>query len=255
MTRRSLLAGGVVTFVTGVLLLALGLGWGRGGEPAVGAAAVAVPTESVAASEADSSGLAAAGHEGLSTGGPDHAASPTTEPAEVSAGPRRGAVPDVLGRRRRATATTTPTAGVNLAVSAIGLDVPVRAGGASSSGVIVPGAGRAIWVRGYGRVRPGDVGTAVVAAHVVSSGRDDVFAELSSVRVGHTVVVTSGADTRTYVVTRTAVVPKAALTRDVDVWGQNTSQRRIVLITCDDGLGYRKDGHRVANYVVVADAT
>jgi LPXTG-site transpeptidase (sortase) family protein len=109
-------------------------------------------------------------------------------------------------------------------------------------------------VRGYGRVKPGTVGTAVVAGHVVASGHEDVFADLSSVRVGNTVVVKSGTTTRTYVVKRAEVVKKVALTHDVDVWGQNTATRRIVLITCDDDLGYRSDGHRVANYVVVADA-
>lgn len=127
-------------------------------------------------------------------------------------------------------------------------------GGVDASGKVNPPAGRAEWVRGYGRVKPGNVGTAVVAGHVVASGQDDVFADLSSVRVGNTVVVRSGGATRTYVVRRAAVVKKVALTHDADVWGQNTSKRRIVLITCDDELGYRSDGHRVANYVVVADA-
>ena len=111
-----------------------------------------------------------------------------------------------------------------------------------------------MWVRGYGRVKPGNVGTAVVAGHLVASGRDDVFADLSSVHVGNTVLIRAGATTRTYVVRRAAVVTKVALTHDADVWGQNTSKRRIVLITCDADLGYRSDGHRVANYVVVADA-
>jgi LPXTG-site transpeptidase (sortase) family protein len=111
-----------------------------------------------------------------------------------------------------------------------------------------------MWVRGFGRVAPGEVGTAVVAGHVTSGGDDDVFAELSSIRVGHEVVLASGGVTRSYVVRRAAVVTKSNLTRDADVWGQNDSRRRIVLITCDDDLGFRSDGHRVANYVVVADA-
>lgn len=72
-------------------------------------------------------------------------------------------------------------------------------------------------------------------------------------RVGHEVRITADGVTRIFVVRRTAVVTKAALTHDADVWGANTSTRRIVLITCDDDLGYRPDGHRVANYVVVAD--
>jgi LPXTG-site transpeptidase (sortase) family protein len=85
-------------------------------------------------------------------------------------------------------------------------------------------------------------------------GKADVFADLPTVRVGDAVVVRSGSVNRTYVVKRTAVVKKVSLTRDPDVWGQNSSKRRIVLITCDDELGFRSDGHRVANYVVVAEA-
>lgn len=111
-----------------------------------------------------------------------------------------------------------------------------------------------MWVRSYGRVEPGEVGTAVVAGHVVSSGEDDVFAALPDVRVGQEVVITSGSVTTTYVVKRAEVVTKAALTHDADVWGENSSGRRVVLIICDDELGFRKDGHRGANYVVVADA-
>ncbi|KRE41388.1 class F sortase [Knoellia sp. Soil729] len=139
-------------------------------------------------------------------------------------------------------------------MSSIGLDVSLSSGGVDSSGKVNPPAGRAMWLRGYGRVKPGNVGTAVVAGHVASSGHGDVFAALSSVHVGNTLRIRSGATTRTYVVKRAAVVKKATLTHDADVWGQNTSKRRVVLITCDADLGYRSDGHRVANYVVVADA-
>ncbi|EAP99161.1 putative membrane protein [Janibacter sp. HTCC2649] len=150
--------------------------------------------------------------------------------------------------------STPATAGLRLSVAAINLRTSLRSVGVDASGVISPPAGQARWVRGFGRVQPGKVGTAVIAGHVVSSGDPDVFSRLSSVRVGNEVVVTSGSMSRTYVVTRAAVVKKSALTHDADVWGQNTSKRRIVLITCDDELGYRSDGHRVANYVVVADA-
>ena len=125
----------------------------------------------------------------------------------------------------------------------------------SASGRIVPPAGGATWVRGFGRVEPGAIGTAVVAGHVSAYGKRDVFADLSSVRVGHELVVRSGSVVRTYAVTRVRVVDKADLTRDAEVWGENGSHRRLVLITCDDDLGFRKDGHRVANYVVVAEAT
>ncbi|MDT0215188.1 class F sortase [Rothia sp. ARF10] len=145
--------------------------------------------------------------------------------------------------------------GVQIEVAAIDLDVVVRPGRVSASGRVVPPAGRATWVQGFDRVAPGAVGTAVVAGHVSAHGKRDVFADLSSVRTGHEIVVRSGSVVRTYAVTRVSVVDKAELTRDPQVWGENGSHRRLVLITCDDDLGYRKDGHRVANYVVVAEAT
>lgn len=150
-------------------------------------------------------------------------------------------------------ATATTPSDLRLRVPGIGLDTPLSSGGVSSTGAISPPAGQAMWVRGFGRVEPGQSGTAVVAGHVVASGEDDVFAALTGVHVGAEVVITSPSGQRTFVVTRADVVSKAALTHDTDVWGDVGSGRRVVLITCDDELGYRKDGHRVANYVVVAD--
>ncbi|WP_404382593.1 class F sortase [Knoellia locipacati] len=245
MPRRSLIAGGGVVAGTGSLLLALGLGLGGGTVQG----AVAAPTPmSVGAdgSWADGPGVPRAWRAPLVAGEPAR-----TPSASGSVGQREPAP------RPSDHASSTPRvgSGVNLSVTTIGLDVPVQPGGVSSSGRVVPPAGRAMWVRGHGRVAPGDMGTAVVAGHVASLGDDDVFADLSSIRVGHTVVITSGSVSRSYVVKRASVVTKSALTRDADVWGPNDVGRRVVLITCDDDLGFRSDGHRVANFVVVADAT
>ena len=46
---------------------------------------------------------------------------------------------------------------------------------------------------------------------------------------------------------------KQALTTDQAVWGANSSESRLAIITCDDALGFRGDGHRVANFVVIAE--
>lgn len=52
---------------------------------------------------------------------------------------------------------------------------------------------------------------------------------------------------------RAGVVDKEELTTDQAVWGANNSVRRLAIVTCDDAYGFRDDGHRVANYVVIAE--
>lgn len=122
------------------------------------------------------------------------------------------------------------------------------------SGVVSPRAGTLAWVGGYERVRPGEVGTAVVAGHVVDGRRPDVFYRLQEVRRGDTVTVSDAAGARVeYVVTATRVATKDAVSRDGAVWGANHLVRRIALITCDDDDGFRADGHRVSNFVAIAE--
>ncbi len=245
MPRSPLHVGGLVAIFVGALLLSLGLG--RAGEEAAPAALRSVLAPSASASSPSPSHSEASRSQATPSVSPSQPEVPVPSPTPTRAVRKavQGASPSV---------STPATAGLRLSVAAINLRTSLRSVGVDASGTISPPAGEARWVRGFGRVQPGKVGTAVVAGHVVSSGDPDVFSRLSSVRVGNKVVVTSGSMSRTYVVTRAAVVKKSALTHDADVWGQNTSKRRIVLITCDDELGYRSDGHRVANYVVVADA-
>ncbi|KGN36340.1 class F sortase [Knoellia subterranea] len=144
--------------------------------------------------------------------------------------------------------------GPRLEIASIGVAVDLRGGTVNADGRVNPPARTAMWLQGYDRVRPGAVGTAVVAGHLEHSGAKDVFARLPELRVGDRFALVAGDADLTFEVTRTDVVDKVELTGDDTVWGPNTSSRRIVLITCDDELGYRKDGHRVANYVVVAEA-
>lgn len=111
-----------------------------------------------------------------------------------------------------------------------------------------------MWFTGYDRVRPGAVGTAVIAGHVASGSRRDVFAKLSDVDVGDAVqVIEANGKKRTYTVTRASAIDKQKLTTDQAVWGVNTTRPRLAIITCDDAFGYRDDGHRVANFVVIAE--
>ncbi|MFW5472647.1 class F sortase [Knoellia sp. CPCC 206450] len=123
------------------------------------------------------------------------------------------------------------------------------------NGVVNPPSGRITWVSGYGRVRPGEVGTAVIAGHVANGGRPDVFYRLQQIDRGDKVTVyDSDGRPVVYTVTSTRVATKSSVSRDSAVWGRNGSVRRIALITCDDDQGYRADGHRVANFVAIAEA-
>lgn len=121
-------------------------------------------------------------------------------------------------------------------------------------GQIDPAPGEVIWFTGSDRVTPGHRGTAVVAGHVANGSKPDVFAKLGSLhRGGRFDVTMSDGSVATFTVTRAEVVDKQALRRDQQVWGANASSARVVLVTCDDTLGFGADGHRKANYVVVGE--
>lgn len=94
-----------------------------------------------------------------------------------------------------------------------------------------------------------------MAGHVVAGGRPDVFHRLQDIRPGAKVTVwDSSGQPVVYTVTSTRVATKSAVSRDATVWGANSSVRRIALITCDDDDGFRPDGHRVSNFVAIAEA-
>lgn len=143
--------------------------------------------------------------------------------------------------------------GFRLRISGIGLDHTMYGGGLSSDGTIDPEPGTVMWFKGYERVRPGRIGTAVIAGHVASGGRRDVFADLADVDVGDTVQIVDGGKAITYRVTRASAIDKSQVTTDQAVWGTNTSRSRLAIITCDDAFGFRSDGHRKANFVVIAE--
>lgn len=157
-----------------------------------------------------------------------------------------------------ASASPSPSAAADgeaqLVVAGANIDVTLIPEGLDDSGKINPEPGTAIWFTGYDRVFPGEVGTAVVAGHVVADDKPDVFADLGDIAVGDTFEITAGEAVTKFVVTRAVVQTKDETAADVEVWGANDSTRRVVLVTCSDTLGFRDDGHRVANYVVVAEA-
>ena len=154
----------------------------------------------------------------------------------------------------RETAEESAPTAYRLAIPSIGLDHAMSGRGLSADGTIDPPPATVMWFTGLDRVRPGSVGTAVIAAHVVTANNRDVFADLADVEVGDAVqVVVADGTTVTYTVTRAGAINKDDVTTDQTVWGTNTSRSRLAIITCDDAQGFRRDGHRVANFVVIAE--
>ena len=194
------------------------------------------------------------------------AASAAPDPTPTGAPPRPSAAPSAseppapapsATTQRAPEQTTEPAqqqAPLSVTVDAAAIDRPVVPGGLSPEGTINPDRGQLIWFTGYDRVEPGEVGTAVLSGHVSYEGAPDVFADLHRVASGDEVLMRRGDGTvESYVVTEVDIVDKAALQRDVRVWGDQRETRRLVLVTCDDELGFREDGHRAANLVVIAE--
>ena len=233
MRRRPLFVGAIVA-VIGVALVLLGLQ--RGADGASAAVSGPSPTSSTAEETPSSR-----------TGAPSTAPGPstTTAPPSAATGPAATAEPP-------APPPTALETGPALRIPGIGLAADLHAEGLRD-GKINPPAGTVMWFTGYGRVAPGEVGTSVIAGHVVANGRADVFNRLSRVTVGDEVQVVGEDGVQTFRVVRAGVVDKDELTVDRSVWGANSSVRRLAIITCDDAFGFRSDGHRVANYVVIAE--
>lgn len=240
MRQRPLFAAGASALTVGALVLAFGVLQGAGGGPADPALAPVSVSSSVLPG-------------------------PTGAPAPTGSAPAPGSASSSAGAATAAPTggpsdgdgvamSTVAATGLRLSAPTMGLDLRLASGSVSSDGRIKPPAGIAMWVTGFGRVRPGQTGTAVVAGHVVYGGRPDVFASLNRLQPGDVVTVDDGGRPAQYRVRRAEVVDKQALTTDADVWGVNGSARRLVLVTCDDELGFRSDGHMKANFVVVAES-
>jgi sortase (surface protein transpeptidase) len=150
-------------------------------------------------------------------------------------------------------ASASTAADVRIRIPAIGLDHETSGGGLTPEGTIDPDPGILMWFQGLDRVPPGRVGTAVIAGHVATGDRPDVLAELAEVEVGDDVQVVEDGRTIPYRVTRAGPIDKVEVTTDEAVWGVNTSRSRLAIITCDDAFGFRGDGHRRANFVVIAE--
>jgi len=177
--------------------------------------------------------------------------SPTASPTPSATRPSPS--PSTTATKKPAPTNALATDGLRLRIPAIGVDRRMHGEGVTSEGKIDPEPGTVMWFQGFDRVRPGAVGTSVIAAHVESGGKADVFAHLADVEVGDKVQLYENGKTVSYRVTRASVIDKNKVPTDQTVWGPNSSRTRLAIITCDEAFGFREDGHRRANFVVIAE--
>lgn len=155
-----------------------------------------------------------------------------------------------------AVAAAGPDSPARLTIPGIDLDQQLVPGGLDDSGAINPDRGEMIWFDGGDRAVPGDVGIAIIAGHVDYYGEPDVFAELDGVEVGDGLsLAQQDGDLLDLTVVSTELVDKEELRPSDLVWGQEDERRLVALVTCDDELGWRDDGQRAANLVVLAEVT
>lgn len=195
----------------------------------------------------------------LRGGAPD---TPAAGASPSSSAPERTVGPSADGAASSSAAPAGPSAWMppagaeakSIVLPAAGIDHDLVPQGLDDNGVINPGRDEVIWFTGYDRVAPGQVGTSVIAGHVNYGAAPDAFTDLVDVEVGDTVELRfAGRHELTATVVSTRMAAKTDLQHDPLVWGQNDSVRRLAIITCDDALGVREDGHRKANFVVIAE--
>ncbi|MEO8695924.1 MAG: class F sortase [Acidimicrobiales bacterium] len=140
----------------------------------------------------------------------------------------------------------TAPAPVAVSIDRVGIDAGIVAVGVKPSGELeVPPADLVGWYR-FG-ARPGDAGSAVLAAHIAYDGADGAFRRLSSVKVGTGVVVAfDDGSERRFVVTRTDRYDKDELPSDLFA---RTGPARLALVTC--GGAFNRDLRSYEDNVVV----
>lgn len=163
------------------------------------------------------------------------------------------AVSDALGASV-AVAATGPDAPALLTVPAAGIEEPLAPQGVDENGAINPDRGEVIWFPDRDRAVPGAEGIGVIAGHVEYYGQPDAFARLDEVGVGDGMTITQqDGDVLDLTVIHTEILDKEEVRTSDLVWGDDEDRRLVALVTCDDTLGLRGDGHRAANLVVVAE--
>lgn len=180
---------------------------------------------------------------------------PTLEPSPTVPSPEQS-TPDISSTT--SDAVKLPVLGehpMKIIIPAASIDKKLASGGLNSEGAINPPPATAMWFSddSFGNVPPGQLGTGIIAGHVSYGGKTDVFSRLGEVSVGDEVrlVYPDGFLLELEVVVA-EVISKDDLQDDSRLWDPQSKERRVVIVTCSDEKGFRSDGHRVANYVVIA---
>ena len=149
------------------------------------------------------------------------------------------------------TTTTAPPAGITpnrLRIAALGVDAAVVPVGLAANGDMeIPGATEVGWYE-LGP-RPGEPGSAVLAAHIDYNGRMGAFFELGSIPVGAEVIVDGEGGEQTFVVAEREQVAKADV--DLSRYFTNEGPTRITLITCG-GAFDKSIRHYQDNLIITA---
>jgi large repetitive protein len=168
----------------------------------------------------------------------------------VATGPPAATAAPYAARPAGANAAPLAPSGMRIRVPAIGVDAPVVSLDLNSDRTLqVPTdpADAGWW---SGGTTPGQRGPAVIVGHVNWNGRPAVFAQLGRLRPGQAILVTHpGGETDRFLVTGTAVYPKAAFPTNL-VYGPQPAPV-LRLITCT-GRFEAATGHYADNLVVFA---
>lgn len=161
--------------------------------------------------------------------------------------PERGTTPPVPVPTTGPTASPSPSAvaerPVRITIDAIDVDAPLVSVGLRPDGAMqTPETGLAGWYDPG--PRPGEVGAAVITAHVDSTAGPDVFHRLDALRPGDVATVTDAAGAHhRFRVTRTDRVPKERLPVE-QIWDE-PAHPGLRLITCggafDPATGHYRD--------------
>lgn len=164
-------------------------------------------------------------------------ASTTTGPAAVAATTTTTTMPPSLA--------VTPD---RLRIPALGVDAAVVSVGLAANGDMeIPGARDVGWYE-LGP-RPGEPGSAVLAAHIDYAGQPGAFFDLGSIPVGAEVIVTGDDGEQRFVVEQREQVAKADV--DLSRYFTNEGPTRITLITCG-GAFDKSIRHYEDNLIITA---
>lgn len=166
---------------------------------------------------------------GVAAGPDDSSPSATDPPPTVTTIPIQAApsLESVQRQRRVAAEAAQP---IGLSIDSLAIEAPILPVGVEPNGEMeIPGAADVGWYR-FGS-RPGEPGSAVLAAHVDYNGQIGAFYELSSGEIGDTVDITfSDGTTQSFVVTDRAQYEKSSLPFD-EIFRRDGAPT-LVLITC-----------------------